>query len=259
MRAAVNRIDVVGKGEDRLGVRVVILQRNLHDDVALLGLHVDGLLMEHLLALVEQLDELRDTAGVLVDLRLRLAFGIDLALVGQRDLDALVQERELAQTIGECVEVVLGDGEDGLVGQEVDLGAAALGGAHLAQFADGVALGVVHLPGKAVTPDLNVELFRERIDATHTDAVQTSGDLVVRGIELAAGVQHRQHDLHGRHGLAGGQRLVVDGDAAAVVDDRDGVVDVDRDIDACGMARQCLVDRVVDDLVDEMMQTLLAG
>ena len=53
--------------------------------------------------------------------------------------------------------------------------------------------------------------------------------------------------------------LVVDRDAAAVVDDGDGVVDVDGDIDARGMAGESFVDGVVDDLIDEVMQTHLAG
>jgi hypothetical protein len=65
MRAAVDRVDVVGEGEDGLGVGVVVLQRDLHHHAVALGLHVDGLLVQHLLALVEVLDELGDAAGVL--------------------------------------------------------------------------------------------------------------------------------------------------------------------------------------------------
>ena len=91
-----------------------------------------------------------------------------------------------------------------LVGQEVDLGAAALDWAHLAQLAGGRALGVVLLPGEAVAPDLDIELFAERVDAAYADAVQTAGDLVVGGVELAAGVQHGQHHLDGGHLLAVG-------------------------------------------------------
>ncbi len=131
-------------------------------------------------------------------------------------------------------------------------------GAHLAQLADGRALGVVLLPGEAVAPDLDVELLRERVDAADADAVQAAGDLVVGGVELAAGVEHGEDDLHGGHLLAVDD-LVVDGDAAAVVDDGDGVVDVDGDVDACGVAAEGLVDGVVDDLIDEMVQALLAG
>jgi hypothetical protein len=89
----------------------------------------------------------------------------------------------------------------------------------------------VHLPGVAVAPDLDVELLRERVDAAHAHAVQAAGDLVGGGVELAAGVQLGQHHLHGRHLLAVGQIHHVHGNAAAVVDHGDGVVDVDGDID----------------------------
>src|SRR5215217_9116454 len=50
-----------------------------------------------------------------------------------------------------------------------------------------------------------------------------------------------------------------DRDAAALVDDRDGVVRVDRDRDGVVATRQRLVDGVVDDLVDQVVQTANAG
>ena len=46
----------------------------------------------------------------------------------------------------------------------------------------------------------------------------------------------------------------VDRNAASVVVDGDGIVGVEGDQDAAGMARQRLVNRVVDDLVDHVMQ-----
>ena len=46
----------------------------------------------------------------------------------------------------------------------------------------------------------------------------------------------------------------IDRDAAAVVDDRDRPVDVNRDVDLIAEAGERLVDRVVDDLVDEVVQ-----
>ena len=51
----------------------------------------------------------------------------------------------------------------------------------------------------------------------------------------------------------------VDGDAAAVVGDGNGAVEIDLDADVLAMAGEGLVDRVVDELVDEMVQPLGAG
>ena len=48
-------------------------------------------------------------------------------------------------------------------------------------------------------------------------------------------------------------------DAAAVVDDRDRVVEVDGDVDLVAIAGQSLVDGVVDDLVDQVVQPRAGG
>ena len=155
----------------------------------------------------------------------RKVYGSSGAFVGEGDLDALVQERELAQATGKNVEVIFVHGEDGFVRQKVDLGAAPAADAYPAQFADGVTLAVVLLPGSAVAPDLHIELFAERIDAADAHAVQTAGHLVAAGVELAARVQLGQHHLHRGHLLAVAQVLHVHGNAAAVVDNGDRVID----------------------------------
>ena len=53
--------------------------------------------------------------------------------------------------------------------------------------------------------------------------------------------------------------VLVDRNAAAVVDDGHRAVDVNRDVDLVAEAGQRLVDRVVDDLADEVMQPGRSG
>ncbi|GAA2891288.1 hypothetical protein GCM10010517_55610 [Streptosporangium fragile] len=53
--------------------------------------------------------------------------------------------------------------------------------------------------------------------------------------------------------------MLADRDAPAVVDDPHTVVGEQGDLDAVGMTGQGLVDRVVHDLVDEVMKTTLSG
>src|SRR5260370_22682369 len=48
--------------------------------------------------------------------------------------------------------------------------------------------------------------------------------------------------------------MTIDGNATAVVDDRNRTVDVDRGVDLIAESCQRLVDRVVDYFVDQMMQ-----
>ena len=141
----------------------------------------------------------------------------------------------------------------------MDLGAAPLAGTGLAKLGYGQALRIVLLIGVAIPPDFDAEFLAQRIHARNADPVQTAGDLVVRSVKLAAGMELRQHDLDGWHAFACRQHHVVDRDATAVVRDRDRVVDVDRYFDALRVAGQRLVNRIIDDLVDEVMQTLLAS
>jgi hypothetical protein len=108
----------------------------------------------------------------------------------------------------------------------------------------------------AVAADLRHEPLRQRVDDGEADAVQATGDLVAVAAELAAGVQLRQHDRHGGEPLVLDQ---VDGDAAAAVGDRDGVVRMKRHLDAVVVSGERLVDGVVDDLVDEMVEAPGAG
>ncbi len=140
-----------------------------------------------------------------------------------------------------------------VVGPEGDRGAGLLRRLALHHRGLGGAALVVLAVHEAVAADLDVEVLGERVDDRDADAVEAAGDLVAAAVaELAAGVQDGQDDLEGGLALL---LHVRDGDAAAVVDDRDGVVRVDRDRHGVAVTGECLVDGVVDHLVDEMVQT----
>lgn len=48
----------------------------------------------------------------------------------------------------------------------------------------------------------------------------------------------------------------IDRNASTVIDNGDRVILIDRDIDMSGESGQRLIDRVVDNFIDQMMQTL---
>ncbi len=81
--------------------------------------------------------------------------------------------------------------------------------------------------------------------------MQTAGNFVGRGVELTAGVQLGHHDLCSRNFVAVDVH-VVDGNAAAVIDYGDGVIDVDGDFDLVGKSSERFVDRVVNHFVDQV-------
>ena len=252
VRAALVGVDVVGERVDRLLVGGVPLHRHL--DGALLALTVEehDLLLHRVLVLVEVRDEVADPALV-AELGL-LALG---ALVDQRDAQAAGEEGRLLQALLDRVELVVQRLEDVGVGQEGDGGARLLGGRALLQRGARGAPVVVLSPAGSVATDVHVQRLRQRVDHRHADAVQAAGHLVATAVaELAPGVQHGQHHLHRRALL-----LVVHGhrDAAAVVGDGDRVVGVDHHRHRIAVAGQRLVDRVVDHLVDQVMQSPRAG
>ena len=86
--------------------------------------------------------------------------------------------------------------------------------------------------------------------------MQPTGDGVAAAPELAAGVQHRQHQLDGGLALGG---VHVHGDAAGVVDDLHGTVGPQRHLDRVAVAGHGLVHGVVDDLLDHVVQAPLTG
>jgi hypothetical protein len=97
----------------------------------------------------------------------------------------------------------------------------------------------------------------ERVDDRDAHAVQTAGGLVGLARELAARVQRAEDDL--QRGFVGEFRMRVDGDAAPVVADGDGMVFVQLHLDAGGVAGHRLVHGVVEHLGHQMVQRALIG
>src|SRR5690606_23117540 len=121
----------------------------------------------------------------------------------------------------------------------------------LGQGPDRNAHGKLHLMGFAIAPDLQLQPFGKKVYAAHADAVKTARYLVRVRIELTPGVEHGHDDLRG----GDTELLVYPGrDAASVVDDGDRIIDVYRHFDRVAVAREGLVNRIVDHLVNKMVQ-----
>jgi hypothetical protein len=240
---------------DRLLVGGVPLHRDLRRALVGLAGEEDHLAVDGFLVLVEVGDEVLDAALVAEGRGVALS-----ALVDDRDLQAAGEEGGLAQALLQCQEVEVQRLEDVGVGQERDgrAGRRARGQLlTLGQLALRRPACVILRVHVAVAADLHVQLFGQRVDDRHADSVQAAGDLVAAAVaELAAGMQHREHDLDGRQSLFLHDR---DGYPTAVVGDGHRAVRVHDHRHFRAVAGERLVDGVVDDLVDEMVQAHHAG
>ena len=178
------------------------------------------------------------------------------AFVNQGQVNAFVQERQVAQTVRQNFELINGGREDFSVRLESNRSAAFRSGMQFHQRGNRVAAGKFDRIRPAVAADFHFHPFGQRVHAGHTDAVQTSGHFVVAVVELAAGVQNGQHNFHGGFVFF---RVHIHRDAAAVIFDRDAVVRVNRYNDFVGISGKRFVDTVVNDFINEMMQSAFAG
>ena len=112
-------------------------------------------------------------------------------------------------------------------------------------------MGEAHFVDLAVAADLELEPGRERVDHRDAHAMQAARDLVGILVKLAAGMQLGHDDLGRRDTLFG---VDAGGNAAAIVDDGDRTVGIERDRHQVGMTSQRLVDGIVDHLIDHVMQ-----
>ena len=188
--AAVDGVDVVGEREHVLGVGVVVLERDLDRGGAVPALAVDRPAVERLLVPVQVPDE-RDEAALEVERALAV-----VALVAERDPDALGEVGGLAQALGDRVEgEVVVSNISASAWNVVRVPLRVPCGPMLLDLRDGLAALVLLRPDAAVAGGLDAQPGRERVHDGHADAVEAAGDLVAAAAELAAGVEDRVDDL----------------------------------------------------------------
>ena len=114
-----------------------------------------------------------------------------------------------------------------------------------------LAVGIRLAVDLAAAAHLRAHFLGKRINHAHTNAVQTAGNLVTAAAKLPARVEHRHNNFQRRlvH-----LRMHIHRNPAPFVAHRDRIVFFNGHLNDLAIARQRFVDRVVDDLVDEMVQ-----
>ena len=254
MGAAVALRDVVGEGQHVFVVAVVPPERDFDDDAVSFALDQDRLVDQRRLRAIEIAHERLEAALV----KKLLALDLGMARIGKNDAHAGIEEGELAQAMFDRRVIELDHREGFWRGRERHLGAALGLAVRRRRRADdgelvgGVAMGEVNDMFEPVAPDAQGQRRRQRVDDGDADAMQSAGNLVGILVEFPARMQLGHDDLGRRNAL-----LVVDPgrDAAPVVGDRARAVGIQRDGHDFGVAGERLVDRVVDDLIDHVMQS----
>ena len=190
------------------------------------------------------------------DERLEPAFEIERALaivpfVGERDPDPLREVGGLAEPLADQLERILGRLEHLGIGEKARRRPSPGPlGTDLPDRGRGLAARVLLRPDELVARRFDAHPRREGVDDADADAVQSARHLVAAVAELGAGMEDGMDDFE--RVLARG--VLAHRHSASVVLDDDDAVLLDRDRDRVGLAGHRLVDRVVDDLPDEVMQ-----
>ena len=167
------------------------------------------------------------------------------------DAQAAVQVGELAQAVRQLREVVVDLAEDLVIREERRDRAGVIGLPDDGEFGRLEPARELLMVDLSVAVDLDDHVLGQRVHNRHADAVQASRDVVALVVELAAGVERRHHQLERRDPGLG---VNADRHAAPVVGDGDAVVGVNGHLDLGAESGQSLVDRVVDDLLDQVHQ-----
>ena len=85
--------------------------------------------------------------------------------------------------------------------------------------------------------------------------METARDLIAVVVELTPGVKNGQYNFSGRATT----RMATNGNASSVINNRDGVVEMNGDVDLVAVPSKSFIDGIVDDLVHQVVQPLRTG
>ena len=254
MHTAFRSMDIVGEREDGLVITVVILQGDLGHAVILLAGHVDHIVVEGILALIEPGDEFTDTALIahgVIAIFFVLLRGSQ-TVIGNGDAQTGIQEGLLPHTGMERIVVIHQILKHLRIRLKGNGGTGMVCFAHDGHLLHHMAAGELHLMDFSVTVYLYLQPLTQSVDNGSAHAVETAGYLVTAAAELAAGMQNGINHFQSR--LAG-LGLNIHRDTTAIVHNGDGIALVDDDLDLRTVAGQRLIDGVIHDLIHQMVQT----
>ena len=198
------------------------------------------------------LDKLGDAPFIVKLLTLARAF------IEELDAHAAVEKRQFLQPFVQQIVVELGRLEDHGVGLERGLRADFLGRPDSLHGSQRNAAFVLLLVDVPVAGHFDFAPLRQEIHDRHAHTVQSAGRLVGTFLEFSAELQDRHHAFErGDFSPQFLRQLFVrfDGDASAIVLHRHRTIGVDNHFDVFGKSGHGLINRIVDDLIHQVVQT----
>ena len=226
-----------------------MLKGNLDNDLVLHAFAVNDLIVERRLSAVQVSDELPDSAFVVE--------GVSpdriLTLIIQGDFQILREKCRLPETDLQGIVIVDRLLKDLRIRKEGDFCSVLLRIAvsdHRDRLND-LALCEDFLIDLSVTVHIDLETGREGIHDRSAHAVQSAGNFISPAAELSAGVKDRENHFQRRDACF---FLNIDRNSPAIVQHGDGIVRVDRHIDLAAETCQRFIDRIVHDLIDQVVK-----
>ena len=257
VHAAFRRIDIVDKAVFRHIVGVVVLHSDFHIDVILRAVKIQDIVIQRRLAAVKVRDIFLDAAFIVENIGPRGAVlqRVFRTQIPERDLKPLCQKRHFAQSLLDDFIVVnrrfLKDFRIRLERNRSSRVMDIAGSDLMQLFRYMAAVFKTDLIDLALLPDRDFQPGRERVDYRCADAVQTTGYLISSAAEFAAGMQNRIDNLYCRFS---GFMVNAYRNSAAVISDGNRLTRIDGHFNMCAEARERFIDRVVDDLIHQMVQ-----
>ena len=179
------------------------------------------------------------------------------ALIRKRDLHSFVQKSEFPHTCRQCFKAQIhAAGKDCRIRLKSNLCTCFVAFTYYGDLAGCMALFISLMIHLTVSADFYFKPFGQGIDNAHANPVQAPRDLIHPVIELTACVQSGQHNLHRRLFLF---FMHVYGNTPAVIGYGNTVVCVYHNIDIGTIARHCLINAIVSNLIDQVVQASCAG
>ena len=155
---SLDRVDIVDVGVDILVEVGVVGQRHLDGHSVALGVEVDDIFDQRLFACIDIFHELLEAFIAVEHILVRIALFVKVAKIGEGQRNAGIEERQVAETIGECVVVVDRLAENGGIRMEDDCGAGVVGFADHFQLAGRLAVCIFLHVDLAISMDLGTKI-----------------------------------------------------------------------------------------------------